>query len=707
MLRQKKILFFAVAFIYSLSAFAGQEEETPRILLFFGRFHPLVLHLPIGALLLTLFLEIIVRTRKIDFKIMIRNALAFSAFFTVLTAVLGYFLSLEGGYGKDVLQIHMYAGFAMAFLTCLLFLANKSKKSVFRKMYLPLFVVTLLLTTFTGHYGSILTHGDTFLTDYSPLNFEEEEIIMETDSLFYYKHVITPILDDKCIHCHNANKIKGELNLSTVGDIRKGGENGEIIVKGNIEESSMYASLVMPIEDEHHMPPSGKPQLTTNEIWLIKHWISSGADFDKQTVHYLKNDTLSTLLKEYLLLPKKKVNEARTDDLKALMNQGFSVRKIVFGEPYLSVTYIGKEQITKKAFKSLTSISDQLLDLNLQESQLTDDLTNSFKKLRSLKNLRLDGTMITDKTLQNLKSNEELEMLNVFNTDVSKDGLLALLENIQLKKIYFGEEGDENNKLFLTDNKALETKITQGLQQGFIQKTKLEKPIIIGGKSIFENEMKIEVKGNLKNEKIYYTLDGKEPDSTSLVYTEPIVLNKTLQFKTRSYKMDWYPSEIVSRDYYRVKYEIQEVSVKYKPEESYPGIEKLIDLEKGTINFKDGKWNGYHEDVIATLDMGREVDFEGISVNCLKGISNYIFYPLNIVVYAGNEPNALKEIGRMDIPLLNRSRETEIKSFKIDFKSAKNARYIKVYLKNMKKNPKWHEAPGGQSWIFIDEIMVL
>ena len=104
--------------------------------------------------------------------------------------------------------------------------------------------------------------------------------------------------------------------------------------------------------------------------------------------------------------------------------------------------------------------------------------------------------------------------------------------------------------------------------------------------------------------------------------------------------------------------------------------------------------------------MGRGVDFEGISVNCLKGISNYIFYPLNIVVYAGSDPNSLKEIGRM-VPLSDRGRETEIKSFKIDFKSAINARYIKVYLKNIRKNPEWHEAPGAQSWIFIDEIMIL
>ena len=224
------------------------------------------------------------------------------------------------------------------------------KKCIFHYSSLP-----CLLTTFTGHYGSILTHGDTFLTDYSPLNFEEEqEIIIDTDSLYYYKNVISPILEDKCIQCHNPNKTKGELNLSTVEHILKGGENGEIIKSGNIHESSMFTSLLLPIEEDNHMPPSGKPQLTRNEIWLIKHWIASGADFDKQTVNYAKNDTLSNMLTDYLVLPKNKIDEANNKDINKLINNGFVIRKLVFGEPYLSATYSNnKQKISKKGDEKL------------------------------------------------------------------------------------------------------------------------------------------------------------------------------------------------------------------------------------------------------------------------------------------------------------------------------------------------------------------
>ena len=79
--------------------------------------------------------------------------------------------------------------------------------------------------------------------------------------------------------------------------------------------------------------------------------------------------------------------------------------------------------------------------------------------------------------------------------------------------------------------------------------------------------------------------------------------------------------------------------------------------------------------------MGKSVEFNALVINCLKSISNYIFYPLEIVVYAGNDPDSLNKIEKLDIPLLDRSKEVEIKSFKIDLKSTQNARYIKVILK--------------------------
>lgn len=708
MVRQKKILFFILTFIFSLSVFAGQKEEVPRIFLFFGRFHPLLLHLPIGALLLTFFMEIIGRIRKNDINVMITYALGFSAFFSVLTAIMGYLLSLEGGYGKDVLQIHMYAGFSMATLTFLLYIAKKAKEGKLKKAYMPLYISTLLLTIVTGHYGSILTHGDTFLTAYSPFEFNSEhEIIIETDSLYYYKHVIRPILEDKCIQCHNDNKTKGELNLTTMKHIMKGSENGEIIEAGLPLKSPMFSSLLLPLEQEEHMPPTGKPQLTRNEIWLIQHWIQTGPDFEKQIVDYSSNDTLTHYLKEYLLFPIKNIEDADMNVVSRLIEDGFTIRKLVFDQPYLSATYTRPNQkISKKAMNNLSDISEQLIELNLQESKLTDDIAGSIKKLTSLRTLRLDKTMITDKTLLLLKEHEDLSVLNLFNTTITNEGLSELLNSIELEKVFFG---NEENKEYTSSNENIivgNTTILTEINEGFIVKTKLDKPKFISNKSIFEKEIKIDLQANLKGEKIHYTLDGTEPDSTSLVLDEPILLTKSVSFKAKSYKENWFSSDIIERDFSLIKHKIKEILVKYPPNKSYSGIEKLIDLEKGSELFRDGKWNGFLDDFDATLDMGEEMEFEGIAVNCLEGLPSYIFYPTSLEVYAGNNKDAMKKVGTLAIPPTDRIQDIKIKSFILNFQKEK-ARYIRVKMKNLKIIPKWHEGAGADVFIFIDEVMVL
>lgn len=708
MVRQKKIFLIALSLVFSLSAFANQDEETPKFLLFLGRFHPLLLHLPIGALLLTFFMEIIGRIRKNDISLMISYALGFTAFFSVLTAIMGYFLSLEGGYGKDVLQIHMYAGFVMAGLTVLLYFSKKATNNTFKKSYLPLYITTLLLTIVTGHYGSILTHGDTFLTAYSPISFEEEqELVLETDSLYYYKNVIAPILDDKCVQCHNDNKTKGELNLTSMKHILAGGENGDIINPGNLEESSMFHTLMLPIEEDEHMPPTGKPQLTRNEIWLIKHWIESGAHFNKQIINYASNDTLTYYLKDYLILPKRDVENAGMTEVSRLIAHGFTIKRLIYGEPFLSATYTKPNQkISKEAMKRLLDISDQLVELNLQESKLTDELAEPIKKLKSLRSLRLDKTNITDKSLNLLKEHENLSILNLFNTQITKEGLSNLLGILELDKVYFGNEERQEYTSTVESKIEKNTTVLQGIREGFIVTTKLEKPKIIDNTSIFENEIDIELKGNLKGEKIRYTLDGNDPDSTSSIYNGSVTLNKSALFKARSYKKDWYPSDVIERDYSLIKHKIEKITLKHQPSKRYSGTHKLIDLEKGSQRFRDEKWNGFLEDFDATLDLGEAKSFQGVSVNCLEGLPSYIFYPTDMEVYVGNDKDNMKKVGYLDIPPTDRVLDVKIKSFIINFPEEK-ARYIRVKMKNLKVIPNWHEGAGAEVFMFIDEVMIL
>jgi len=51
--------------------------------------------------------------------------------------------------------------------------------------------------------------------------------------------------------------------------LMKGGKNGVIIKANDVANSELIKRLLLPEEDEHHMPPKGKTPLTEQEIFAF------------------------------------------------------------------------------------------------------------------------------------------------------------------------------------------------------------------------------------------------------------------------------------------------------------------------------------------------------------------------------------------------------------------------------------------------------
>ena len=88
-----------------------------------------------------------------------------------------------------------------------------------------------------------------------------------------FEKQVAPILQKHCIHCHNASTRDGGLSLETVDGLRKGGENGRVLVAGSPTESLLLDYVTGP---EPEMPKKGTP-LSKAEIEILKQWIKSGA----------------------------------------------------------------------------------------------------------------------------------------------------------------------------------------------------------------------------------------------------------------------------------------------------------------------------------------------------------------------------------------------------------------------------------------------
>ncbi|RYE20533.1 MAG: hypothetical protein EOP51_17655, partial [Sphingobacteriales bacterium] len=68
-------------------------------------------------------------------------------------------------------------------------------------------MLTIFLLVAAGHYGAALTHGDDFVLG-PVMHTEQEQVPLE--QALIYEHVVKPIFQNKCVSCHNAEKIKGE-----------------------------------------------------------------------------------------------------------------------------------------------------------------------------------------------------------------------------------------------------------------------------------------------------------------------------------------------------------------------------------------------------------------------------------------------------------------------------------------------------------------
>jgi WD40 repeat protein len=85
------------------------------------------------------------------------------------------------------------------------------------------------------------------------------------------------ILRENCTTCHNAEKKKGKLLLTSREAALNGGENGAAIVPGDASKSPL--ANVVAEDADPHMPPKG--QLTPAEIATLKAWIAAGAEWDE------------------------------------------------------------------------------------------------------------------------------------------------------------------------------------------------------------------------------------------------------------------------------------------------------------------------------------------------------------------------------------------------------------------------------------------
>lgn len=243
---------------------------------FLGRFHPVIVHLPIGFFLLLGVLEILSRFPR--WKAANGSAgyiLALAVPAAVLAAASGWLLSRAGNYEAVLVRLHFWTGLATAVGGLVAGVCYwRGRLAAYRT---ALFLTVMVLGV-ASHFGGSLTHGRGYLVRYAPswLRGRPSERLATTtagDAEAEFVRLAKPILDQYCAGCHGPEKAKGGLRVDTLAALRTGGDSGPAILPGKPQQSELLRRLRLPLSDDDHMPPEGKPQPKEAAKLLLERWI--------------------------------------------------------------------------------------------------------------------------------------------------------------------------------------------------------------------------------------------------------------------------------------------------------------------------------------------------------------------------------------------------------------------------------------------------
>jgi uncharacterized membrane protein len=254
-------------------------------LYFLGRFHVLVLHLPIGIIVAVFVLEWLALKEKYKYleaaSPFLWGAMALSALVTVL---LGYLHFAEGSFVGSSANEHRMFGTAVGLIAmAVALLRTSSFADNYRPVFFPASVLLLVLVSITGHFGGNLTHGSTYLVEFAPqpirslAGLAPRRTVTSVSSADPFADVVGPMFADRCSSCHNEDKKENDLNLTTYEGVMRGGENGKVIAPGNTEQSELLRRITRDPSDEEFMPAEGKTPLTARQVEIIRWWIGAGA----------------------------------------------------------------------------------------------------------------------------------------------------------------------------------------------------------------------------------------------------------------------------------------------------------------------------------------------------------------------------------------------------------------------------------------------
>lgn len=680
-------------FVTFLLIFDAQLQP-PLWLQSFGRMHPLLLHFPIVLLVLAMIAEFIKpggRNTERPVKIILHYLLLAGALLAGVTVILGLILSREEGYEGASLLIHKWTGAAIFYFASIVYFTRYTSwyKTTLAK---TLAILTTLMLIVAGHYGANLTHGDGFVTQ--PLAGYVKPRTVRFDQARVFDDVIKPIFERKCISCHNPDKIKGELLLTDSASVMKGGKNGILFTAGEEETSLLLQRLHLPLEDEKHMPPKGKIQLTDGEIRILTAWINNSQTYFSEKVIDLPETDTVRMLAAHLLKPatddleRYDFSAADAKTVEALNTDYRTILPTHIESPALAVNIYNREAYSVKQIEELEKIKNNIVSLNLNKMPVTDEQLNKVNQFKNLRRLELNFTDVTEKGLDALKNLAYLHTITLSGTKLNFDGLKNRVGQLkQLKTLSVWNSGLTPEQMNSLKQSYQGIYFIEGFKDDGSDTLTLNPPQVKNEELVFGSTTPVELFHPVRGVQIRFTLDGSEPDSLSPIFENKTIIDKRTTVKAKAYKDGWHASESVTFDFLKNSFVPDSVAVltPFTSVHKAEGPATFFNKKLGAIGANNPAWANFwagvrHNDMVVLAMFHKPVSISSFGLHYMLEQPTGIYPPAIVEVWGGPNENQLKLLATLKAPLPEKGQLPSLETVEASFKT-QEVSCIKVVAK--------------------------
>lgn len=205
---------------------------------------------------------------------------------------------------------------------------------------------------------------------------------------------------------------------------------------------------------------------------------------------------------------------------------------------------------------------------------------------------------------------------------------------------------------------------------------------------------------------IYYTLDGTEPTTSSMLYSSPLKITESADIRAAAIRSKGKSKEVTeSICFNKATMKPITLTPSPSPKYTYGGAPMLVDGLKGGSSYASGRWIGIIGDIDAVIDLQEPTEIKSVATQANVDLPSWIMGATGLKVFVSDDNKSFREVGSKEFPMETDIAKHEVATYKVEFTPI-NTRYVKVQIQSSPGMPKGHRGEGRKPFIFIDEIVI-